>query len=143
MDALSMKDSSLANSLLEQLDDLLDSQWNDCLPDLDEGNTQIAEPEAGAPVRLGTATSFRQLAPAAIKPGGAGPVPCSPRGRRVPAAPQPPEPLREQDRLLPLANVARLMALELPKDAKISRDAKVLMQEMVTEFICFLTAEAK
>jgi len=34
------------------------------------------------------------------------------------------------------------MAAELPKDAKISRDAKVLMQEMVTEFICFITAEA-
>jgi len=41
-----------------------------------------------------------------------------------------------------MANVARLMAAELPKDAKISRDAKVLMQEMVTEFICFITAEA-
>ena len=41
-----------------------------------------------------------------------------------------------------MANVARLMGMELPRDAKISRDAKVLMQEMVTEFICFITAEA-
>ncbi|KOO28859.1 histone-like transcription factor [Chrysochromulina tobinii] len=41
-----------------------------------------------------------------------------------------------------MANVARLMAMELPKDAKIARDAKVLMQEMVSEFICFITSEA-
>ena len=41
-----------------------------------------------------------------------------------------------------MANVARLMAMELPRDAKISRDAKILMQEMVSELICFLTSEA-
>ena len=41
-----------------------------------------------------------------------------------------------------MANVARLMALELPKDAKISRDAKVMMQELVSEAICFVTSEA-
>ena len=54
----------------------------------------------------------------------------------------PTEPLRDQDRLLPVANVARLMASELPPDAKIAKEAKVLMQEMVSEFICFLTGEA-
>jgi len=51
-------------------------------------------------------------------------------------------PLREQDRLLPMANIAWLMAAELTKDAKISRDAKVMMQEFVSEFICFVTSEA-
>ena len=30
-----------------------------------------------------------------------------------------PQPLREQDRLLPMANVARLMHVELPEDAKV------------------------
>jgi histone H3/H4 len=41
-----------------------------------------------------------------------------------------------------MANLARLMASVLPKDAKISKDTKVLMQELVSEFICFITAEA-
>ena len=53
-----------------------------------------------------------------------------------------PEPLREQERLLPMANVAKLMAKQLPPTAKISREAKVLMQEMASEFICFIAAEA-
>ena len=34
------------------------------------------------------------------------------------------------------------MSMELPKDAKIARDAKHLMQELVSEFICFITSEA-
>jgi len=51
-------------------------------------------------------------------------------------------PLREQDRLLPMANIGRLMAAELPQNSKISRDSKVLMQELVTEFICFVTSDA-
>ena len=50
-------------------------------------------------------------------------------------------PLREQDRLLPAANVGRVMASILPENAKISRDARHFMQEVVTEFICFLTSE--
>ena len=51
-------------------------------------------------------------------------------------------PLREQDRLLPSANVARIMSNALPAHAKISRDCKQLMQECVSEFICFLSSEA-
>ena len=50
--------------------------------------------------------------------------------------------LREQDRLLPIANIARRMSAALPPGVKISRQAKVLMQEAVTEFICFITSEA-
>ena len=51
--------------------------------------------------------------------------------------------LRQQDRLLPMANVAKIMARQLSHlgYAKVSNDAKVLMQEAVTEFICFIMSE--
>ena len=52
------------------------------------------------------------------------------------------QPLREQDRLLPVANVAHLMASELPSGGKVSRDSKLFMQEVVSEFIGFVTSEA-
>jgi histone H3/H4 len=48
----------------------------------------------------------------------------------------------DQERFLPLANIVRLMARNLPAYAKISQDCKRLMQEAVTEFICFITSEA-
>lgn len=50
--------------------------------------------------------------------------------------------LREQDRWLPIANVARLMKNTLPTTAKVSKDAKECMQECVLEFISFITLEA-
>ncbi|KAM9910516.1 hypothetical protein OXX69_004416 [Metschnikowia pulcherrima] len=50
--------------------------------------------------------------------------------------------LREQDRWLPIANVARLMKSTLPMSAKVSKDAKECMQECVSEFISFITSEA-
>ncbi|EGW34240.1 uncharacterized protein SPAPADRAFT_59668 [Spathaspora passalidarum NRRL Y-27907] len=50
--------------------------------------------------------------------------------------------LREQDRWLPIANVARLMKNTLPNTAKVSKDAKECMQECVSEFISFVTSEA-
>lgn len=50
--------------------------------------------------------------------------------------------LREQDRWLPIANVARLMKNTLPPTAKVSKDAKECMQECVSEFISFITSEA-
>jgi len=51
--------------------------------------------------------------------------------------------LRQQDRLLPMANVAKIMARQLGHlgYAKVSNDAKVLMQEAATEFICFIMSE--
>jgi len=52
---------------------------------------------------------------------------------------------KEQDRLLPYANIERIMkkTVELfNKNAKISKEAKECMQECVTEFICFVTGEA-
>lgn len=48
----------------------------------------------------------------------------------------------EQDRLLPIANVGRIMKQILPPSAKISKEAKETMQECATEFISFVTGEA-
>lgn len=49
---------------------------------------------------------------------------------------------REQDRLLPIAIVGRIMKNILPPNAKISKEAKETMQECVSEFIGFVTSEA-
>ncbi|PON36576.1 Nuclear transcription factor Y subunit B [Parasponia andersonii] len=48
----------------------------------------------------------------------------------------------EQDRLLPIANVGRIMKQILPPTAKISKEGKQTMQECATEFISFVTGEA-
>ncbi|XP_047983124.1 nuclear transcription factor Y subunit B-5-like [Salvia hispanica] len=48
----------------------------------------------------------------------------------------------ENDRLLPVANVWRMMKKILPPNAKISKEAKETMQECASEFICFVTGEA-
>ncbi|KAA8548495.1 hypothetical protein F0562_000238 [Nyssa sinensis] len=50
--------------------------------------------------------------------------------------------IKEQDRLLPIANVGRIMKQILPPNAKISKEAKEAMQEYVSEFISFVTGEA-
>ncbi|XP_004495979.1 nuclear transcription factor Y subunit B-5 [Cicer arietinum] len=50
--------------------------------------------------------------------------------------------IREQDRLLPIANVGRIMKQILPPNAKISKEAKETMQECVSEFVSFVTGEA-
>mmetsp|Transcript_30589 Transcript_30589/g.103909 ORF Transcript_30589/g.103909 Transcript_30589/m.103909 type:complete len:97 (-) Transcript_30589:607-897(-) len=49
---------------------------------------------------------------------------------------------REQDRFLPVANIARIMKRVLPPNEKIAKDAKEAVQECVSEFICFITSEA-
>ncbi|XP_022734186.1 nuclear transcription factor Y subunit B-3-like [Durio zibethinus] len=49
---------------------------------------------------------------------------------------------KEQDRLLPIANVSRIMKKALPANAKISKEAKETVQECVSEFISFVTGEA-
>ncbi|KAJ3096366.1 Mitochondrial intermediate peptidase [Physocladia obscura] len=48
----------------------------------------------------------------------------------------------DKERLLPIANVARLMKRALPENAKIAKDAKDCVQECVSEFISFVTSEA-
>ncbi|KAI7863079.1 CCAAT-box binding factor HAP3-like protein [Spinellus fusiger] len=50
--------------------------------------------------------------------------------------------LKEQDRFLPIANVARIMKKALPDNAKIAKDAKECVQECVSEFISFITSES-
>ncbi|CAA3030947.1 nuclear transcription factor Y subunit B-4-like [Olea europaea var. sylvestris] len=50
--------------------------------------------------------------------------------------------VEEQDKFLPIANVGRIMKYILPRNAKISKEAKERMQECVTEFISFVTSEA-
>lgn len=54
---------------------------------------------------------------------------------------KPPQPY-EQDQLLPIANVARIMKEILPANAKIAKEGKETMQECVSEFISFVTGEA-
>ncbi|KAK1410742.1 hypothetical protein QVD17_37281 [Tagetes erecta] len=49
---------------------------------------------------------------------------------------------KDQDRLLPIANVGRIMKKSLPANAKISKEAKETVQECVSEFISFITGEA-
>lgn len=50
--------------------------------------------------------------------------------------------LREQDRFLPIANVAKLMKKAIPERGKIAKEAKECVQECVSEFISFITSEA-
>lgn len=50
--------------------------------------------------------------------------------------------LREQDRLLPIANVARIMKQAVPSNAKVAKDSKETIQACVSEFIAFITSEA-
>ncbi|KAG1172797.1 hypothetical protein G6F70_006277 [Rhizopus microsporus] len=47
--------------------------------------------------------------------------------------------IKEQDRFLPIANVARIMKKALPENAKIAKEAKECVQECVSEFISFIT----
>jgi nuclear transcription Y subunit beta len=53
-----------------------------------------------------------------------------------------PHVLREQDRYLPIANVAKLMKKVIPERGKIAKEAKECVQEAVSEFISFITSEA-
>lgn len=50
--------------------------------------------------------------------------------------------IREQDRYLPIANIARIMKRVLPGNTKIAKDAKESIQSCVSEFISFITSEA-
>uniref|UniRef100_A0A7N0TS05 Transcription factor CBF/NF-Y/archaeal histone domain-containing protein n=1 Tax=Kalanchoe fedtschenkoi TaxID=63787 RepID=A0A7N0TS05_KALFE len=69
-------------------------------------------------------------------------------GKRANPSSPPPSPTTDQtsskdpDRLLPVANVSRLMKKSLPLNAKISKEAKETVQECVSEFISFITGEA-
>ncbi|CAJ0600811.1 unnamed protein product [Cylicocyclus nassatus] len=51
-------------------------------------------------------------------------------------------PIPDQERFLPIANVARVMKRMIPSSGKIAKDAKECVQECVSEFISFITSEA-
>lgn len=50
---------------------------------------------------------------------------------------------KPSDRLLPVANVSNIMKKPIPHTAKISKDAKELMQKAASEFIAFVTCKAQ
>uniref|UniRef100_A0ACD6A097 Uncharacterized protein n=1 Tax=Avena sativa TaxID=4498 RepID=A0ACD6A097_AVESA len=49
---------------------------------------------------------------------------------------------RERDRFLPVADISRIMRRAIPPNGKIDKDAKEALQELVSEFIAFITSEA-
>ncbi|KAL6122781.1 hypothetical protein NUSPORA_00038 [Nucleospora cyclopteri] len=51
--------------------------------------------------------------------------------------------LKQKDRLLPLANVSKIMKRSVPLSAKIAKEAKDLVQQSATEFIAIVTCKAK
>ncbi|XP_063701229.1 uncharacterized protein LOC134831432 [Culicoides brevitarsis] len=52
------------------------------------------------------------------------------------------QPLREQDRFLPIANITKIMKKAIPDNGKVAKDARECVQECVSEFISFITSEA-
>ncbi|KAF8650477.1 hypothetical protein HU200_063842 [Digitaria exilis] len=62
--------------------------------------------------------------------------------RPVPSTEPPMARVQQQDRLMPVANVSRIMRRALPPHAKISEEAKEAVQDCVSEFISFITGEA-
>lgn len=53
-----------------------------------------------------------------------------------------PDSMINEDENLPLSNISKIMKKYLDSNTKISKEAKELVEEYVTEFICFLTSEA-
>lgn len=49
--------------------------------------------------------------------------------------------IREQDKFLPIANISRIMKEALPHNAKVSKDAKELVQTCVSDFIIYITSQ--
>jgi nuclear transcription Y subunit beta len=51
--------------------------------------------------------------------------------------------LRSTDRLLPVANIGKIMKRPIPKEAKVAKEAKELMQKSASEFIAIVTCKAR
>ncbi|KAL3503630.1 hypothetical protein ACH5RR_038079 [Cinchona calisaya] len=49
---------------------------------------------------------------------------------------------RDLNLLVPIANILRIMKRGLPSNAKVSEDAKSILHECVSEYICFIASEA-
>ncbi|KAG0435780.1 Nuclear transcription factor Y subunit B-8 [Dictyocoela muelleri] len=53
------------------------------------------------------------------------------------------ESIKTTDRLLPIANISKIMKKPIPRTAKVAKDAKELMQKSASEFIAIVTCMAK
>lgn len=51
--------------------------------------------------------------------------------------------LKSTDRLLPIANISKIMRGPIPDFAKVAKEAKDLMQKSASEFIAIITCRAK
>lgn len=51
--------------------------------------------------------------------------------------------LKTTDRLLPVANISKIMKNSIPPAAKVSKDSKDMMQRSASEFIAIVTCRAK
>lgn len=54
-----------------------------------------------------------------------------------------PNPIKLTDRLLPIANISKIMKKPIPPSAKVSKDAKEVMQRASSEFIAIVTCVAR
>jgi nuclear transcription Y subunit beta len=50
--------------------------------------------------------------------------------------------LENDEENLPISNISKIMKKYLDSNMKISKEAKEVVEECVTEFICFITSEA-
>ena len=50
--------------------------------------------------------------------------------------------LENKEENLPISNISKIMKMNLDPNMKISKEAKELVEDCVTEFICFITSEA-
>ena len=48
---------------------------------------------------------------------------------------------RESNKLLPIANITRIMRKYLPLNAKVAKEARDVIQESVSEFALFVASE--
>jgi len=96
---------------------------------------QVGAPQAVAAI-AGTTAMAPTTVPVPV------PVPVSSSVVPAPGPKEEYEEIREQDRYLPIANIARIMKNTLPENAKIAKDSKETVQECVSEFISFITSEA-
>jgi len=87
--------------------------------------------------QLPTMTAPQPVAAATVIPAAVAAMPTAPDSKHEEY-----EEIREQDRYLPIANIARIMKNTLPDNAKIAKDSKETVQECVSEFISFITSEA-
>jgi len=98
--------------------------------------------QVGAPQAVSAIAGTTAMAPTTVPVPVPVPVPVSSSVVPAPGPKEEYEEIREQDRYLPIANIARIMKNTLPENAKIAKDSKETVQECVSEFISFITSEA-